>query len=159
MKLIVLMDIEFTPYIPTTLLGLLGLVSAYLYFYFKNKDDNKLKSIQSTNPEDRLRAIELNLSELGVTIDTGNLKPTEKYKLLVKALIAKTRKYLIIATVLIVLAAIIGFLFYDKSHSPIMPSQNTNDSLNKSKIIINGDKIEGDKVGGDKVNGDKIIKK
>ena len=92
MNLSILLEIKLAPYIPTTILGLLGLISGYLYFLLKNKDDNKLKAIQSTNPDDRLNAIEVYLNELGVPIPTHDLNPTDKYNLLVKVLAAKTER-------------------------------------------------------------------
>jgi len=117
-----LLEINFTTYIPTTLLGLLGLISGYLYFYFKNKDESKLKQIESANPNDRLKAIEMFLNELGVTIDTSGLDSTQKFILIGQILKAKTKKYLIISITAIILSGIVGFLVYDSNHTPIEPA-------------------------------------
>lgn len=127
-----LLEINFTAYVPTTIIGLVGLIFAYLYFYFKNKDDNNLKQIESVNIEQRNRAIEAQLSELGVSIDTSTLTADQKYNLLVKALSAKTRKYLIIAFTTIILAFGLLFLLTNKSNDEnplINPSIGKSDSL------------------------------
>ena len=145
-----LLDINFTTYVPTTMLGLLGLISGYLYFYFKNKDDNKLKQIESANSTDRLKAIEMSLNELGVTIDTSNLDSTQKFILIGQMLKAKTKKYLIISITAIILSGIVGFLLYDSNHNPTVTPHTKQDTAKE-------DKVGGDKVGGDKVVGNKII--
>lgn len=132
-----LLDINFTTYIPTTILGLLGLISGYLYFYFKNKDDNKLKQIESANPADRLRAIEMSLNELGVTIDTSNLDSTQKFILIGQMLKAKTKKYLIISITAIILSGIVGFLLYDSNHNQSTSKKNESDTTQQSKKEVN----------------------
>lgn len=133
----ILIDINFTTYVPTTLLGLLGLISGYLYFYFKGKDDNRLKQIESVKSIDRVRAIEMFLNELGVTIDASNLDSQQKFLLIGKLLKAKTRKYLIASITLIILSSIIGFLLYDNNHNQSAKEKNqqTSDTTNKSVII------------------------
>ncbi|HTC00953.1 MAG TPA: hypothetical protein VK705_09740 [Ferruginibacter sp.] len=149
-----LLEINFTTYIPATLLGLLGLISGYLYFYFKNRDDNKLKQIQSADSAEKLRAIEMSLNELGVSFDTSNLDSTQKFILIQQLLRAKTKKYLITSITAILLSGIVAFLIYDQNHSsPGTPSKP--DTIQGDKV--NGDKIEGDKVQGDKVEGDKKV--
>ena len=130
-----LLDINFTTYIPTTLLGLLGLVSGYLYFYFKNKDDNKLKQIESANSTDRLKVIEMSLNELGVTIDTSNLDSTQKFILIGQILKAKARKYLIISITAIILSGIIGFLLYDSNHTQGTDPTKQTDTLQGKKEV------------------------
>jgi hypothetical protein len=107
-------DVSFVTYIPTTILGLLGLVFGYLYFYFKNKDSNRLQEIQSVNPNDRIRAIEMLLNDLGITIDTSSLDSNQKFELIKEMLKAKTRKYLIIAITSIIFSIIVAFIVYSK---------------------------------------------
>ena len=131
-----LLDINFTSYIPTSLLGLLGLISGYLFFYFKNKSDNKLKEIQSVNPEDRVRAIEMSLNELGVTIDTSTLNPEQKFKLIKDILRAKLNRYLIISITLIIISLFITFLIWkNKNDNNYSYLPNINDTINTVRNI------------------------
>lgn len=110
MSSFILLEINFTPYIPTSLLGLLGLLFGYLYYYFRNKNDNKLQTIQSASENDRIKAIEMYLNELGTPINTDNLEPKEKYDLLAKSLAVKTKRYLITAITLISISGLITLL-------------------------------------------------
>lgn len=132
-----ILDVNFTTYIPTTVLGLLGLISGYLYLYFKNKDDGKLKQIESANPADRLKAIEMSLNELGVTIDTSNLDSTQKFMLIGEMLKTKTKKYLIISITAIILSGIIGFLLYDSNHNLSTSKTNESDTTKPAKKEVN----------------------
>ena len=138
LNMVILEINNYTPYIPSTVIGLVGLLFAYLYYYFKNKDDKKLKEIELTKKEDRLPAIEANLNELGVHFDTSNLKPQQKFELLNNTLKTKTRKYLIGAMTTIILSIIISLLIWKTSNSntsrtDIIPPQ---DSI-RYKAIIN----------------------
>ena len=108
--------INFTSYVPTTLLGLLGLISGYLFFYFKNKNDNKLKEIKSTSRKDRVRVIEMSLNELGVPIDTANLDPAQKFDLIKGLLTTKTNRYLITSLTSIILSGFITFLIWSNNN-------------------------------------------
>src|SRR5262245_46464339 len=114
-------EINFTPYIPTTVIGLLGLVFGYLYFYFKNKDDNRLKEIESINPEERRKVVESRLNEIGTSIDTSRMNSQQKYNLLVKSMNAKTRKYLIISVTTIILAFIVYLLLQNPGKEVVQP--------------------------------------
>ncbi len=131
-----LIDINFSSYIPTTLLGLLGLISGYLFFYFKNKSDNKLKEIQSVNSKDRIRAIEMSLNELGVTIDTSTLSPEQKFILIKNLLKAKFNRYLIISLTLIIISLFVTFLIWRNNSSSVTTPVNTNDTINTIRNII-----------------------
>lgn len=131
-----LLEISFSPYIPSTLIGLLGLCSGYLYFYFKSKNDNKLDEIKSTSSRDRLKAIELYLNEIGSPIDTTNLDPQDKYKLLVKSLKIKTTRYLIVATVTIIFSLIAGFIIWNKENkNAILNPIHSDSTASKSKAV------------------------
>ncbi len=109
-----LLDIKFNPFVPSTIIGLLALITGYVYFYYKNRNDNRLKEIQSIPSNDRLRAIEVYLNELGVSVDTKNLTPTDKLKLLQSSLRTKTIKYLILAITTIILGSYITFLVWSE---------------------------------------------
>jgi len=132
-----LLDIKMISYIPTTLFGLVGLISGYLYYYFKNKDNNKLKQINSAKPGDRLKAIEMSLNELGVTIDTSNLDSTQKFILIGQMLKAKTKKYLIISITAIILSGIVGFLLYDSNHNQSPSKRNESGTMQPAKKEVN----------------------
>lgn len=122
----VLVEINFTPYIPTTAIGLLGLISGYLYFHYKNKNDNKLKEIESVAPEDRKKIIEAYLNDIGVSIDTTKLTSQQKYSLLAQSLHLKSRKFLILSVTTIILAIIIFFLIKnsgDKTDKQVVQSE------------------------------------
>ncbi len=118
-----ILEINFTPYIPTTLLGLLGLIAGYLFFYFKNRSNNKLKELQLTNPADQIKALEMSLNELGITIDTSNLSTNEKFILIKKLLHTKTNRYLIVSVTSIILSGFVTFLIFNnfsKNEKPIV---------------------------------------
>ena len=123
---------NFKPFIPSTVIGLIGLISGYLYKYFKNKDNKKLQEIKSTKKEDRLHAIEAYLNELGVHIDTSNLAPSQKYNLLTKSLITKTKKYLLISITTIIISILVSILIWNNSN-------RTDDAFNSNKSSISID--------------------
>lgn len=102
-------------YMPATVLGLLGLVVGYLYFYMTSRDEWKLKVIQNTPPDERVKMVELMLSELGTSISTDGLAEKDKYRLLTKVLRAKNRKYLIVSVTSIVLTIIAALLLYSQN--------------------------------------------
>lgn len=77
-------------YIPTTILGLIGLLFAYLYNYFQSRDKREMENVKSLNNKDRARATEMMLNDLGITIETDSLTPDQKYDLVKKLLQAKT---------------------------------------------------------------------
>lgn len=129
-----LFEINFTSYIPTTLLGLIGLLFAYLYGAYRSRNNTMLQQIKSVRSADRNKAIEMILNDLGVQIDTSSLDSIQKYNLLVKLLNSKTRKYLITATTSILLSVILAFLIWDNNH-PNEPNK---------KIINNPTTIEDD---------------
>lgn len=110
------LEVSFNSYIPSTIIGLLGLAFAYLYFYLKNKDDKKLEAIKSIKSSDRLRAIETSLNELGVHIDTTTLDSNQKFQLLTRSLNAKIRKYLIFSITTIILAIIFALANRDQNN-------------------------------------------
>ncbi|MEP7230315.1 MAG: hypothetical protein ABI691_08695 [Ginsengibacter sp.] len=112
----ILLEISFTPYIPTSIVSLLGLALAYIFFYLKNKSDNKLKEIKSASSKDRLKAIEMYLNDLGVSVDTSNLNPAEKVKLIKQLINLKKRRYLIIATTIIIVSGFVIFLLWTKDN-------------------------------------------
>lgn len=131
----VLVDISFTPYVPTTILGLIGLIAGYLFLFLKNRDDNKLKEIQSTDPKDRVEVMAMSLNELGVKINTDNLTSAEKLDLIKSMLRTKTKKYLIISITSIGLALMISVVIRGKGSDPSndkssKPNTSLADSLN-----------------------------
>jgi hypothetical protein len=86
---------------------------------------------------------------LGVSIDTSTLTAEQKYNLLVKALSAKTRKYLIIAFTTIILALVLFFLLTRKispgDNQIVNPSDKLSDSLQVSVDTTKGAKGTVDK--------------
>jgi hypothetical protein len=130
----VLLDLNFTSYIPTTVLGLLGLLFAYLYGYYRNRDNNKLDQLKAIRASDRSKVMEMLLNDLGVQIDTSSLNSKQKFELVVKLLSAKTRKYLIISITLIILSLIIAFLIWSNYHLSTTNNQKstTDTSSNQS---------------------------
>ncbi len=127
-----LLEINFTPYIPTTLFGLLGLISGYIFFYFRNKNNTRLKEIQSANPKDRIRAIEMSLNDLGVSIDTSNLDSNQKLIIIKDILRAKANRYLTLTIALLVIALLATFLIWNNSNHNKIPNQNETDTTKKS---------------------------
>jgi hypothetical protein len=114
------LEINFTTYIPTTILGLLGLISGYLFFYFKAKSDNNLEELKSLNERDRLPAVQMRLNELGVRLPTlRDLSPEQKLELLRDMMRSKNNRYLIGAVTLLILAALLTFLVWNNSHGGI----------------------------------------
>ena len=68
-----------TPYIPSTVLGLLGIVAYYLYLYFKKKNSNELKRIESVPEDQRVRALEVMANDHGIPLDTEGLNAEQKF--------------------------------------------------------------------------------
>jgi hypothetical protein len=139
-----LLEISFTPYVPTTLLGLFGLVAAYLYFFFTNRDNNRLQAIKSTPDSDRLAAIETFIGELGVPIPTGDLTPGDKYKLLLRTLRTKERKWVIMAILCVIIAALTTFLIYNNERAATVIQPHATDTA--QPVIIQQHSGKGDNV-------------
>jgi hypothetical protein len=121
-----LLEVSIPTYVPTTVLGLLGLISGYLFIYFKNKNNNKVKEIESANPKDRIKAIEMSLNELGITIDTKNLSSDQKLEVIKNLLRTKTNRLLIISITSIVFTILVTFLISNnKTSARPNPNQNS----------------------------------
>ncbi len=127
-------EINFTPYIPTTVLGLIGLLFGYLYGIYRNRNKTKLSQLTSVDSKDRPRIIEMMINDLGVQIDTRGLNAQQKYDLVIQLLTTKTRKYLIISITSILLSAIIALVIWS-SQGGINRKEITGaiDSINKKK--------------------------
>lgn len=107
------------PTLPTTILGLAGLLFFYLYASYKNKKDNELKTIQNIQSDkQKIEAIERQINEFGTRIDSTNLSPKQKYNLLLRLIKAKHNRYLITAITFVCLAILIAFLLLIEKRTP-----------------------------------------
>ena len=100
-------EFNVSPVIPSTLIGLLGLIAGYVYYYLRQKNANELEKIKELNAEDRPKYLEQKLNDFGTTIDTGDLNPEHKYDLLKRLMNNKLKKYAISAVTLVALSLVV----------------------------------------------------
>jgi hypothetical protein len=111
-----LLDINtFLPYIPSTLIGLLGIIFGNLFFAYRNKSDKRLDTIKSIKSSDRIRALEMYMNEMGITVNTEGLDSNQKVEIIRDLLHAKFRRYMIAAVTLVTLSLIVAFLIWSNS--------------------------------------------
>lgn len=100
-------EFNVSPVIPSTLVGLLGLIVGYVYYYYRQKNKNELEKIKELNAEDRPKYLEQKLNDFGTSIDASDLSPEHKYDLLKRLMNNKLKKYAITAITLVVLSLVV----------------------------------------------------
>lgn len=126
-----LSEFNFTPYIPTTLLGFLGLATGYLYFYLTKKDKRSVEQLEKIPEKDRPRALEMWLNDVGITIDTKNLSNQQTLQLAKYVLQTKYRKYLVTSVVTVSISIIIAIVV---SVGQTKPKNDTTSSSVDTKL-------------------------
>ena len=106
-------------HLPSTLIGLLGLIVGVVYLLQKQKNSNELKQIQELSSADRPKLLEQKLNDFGTTINTDDLSPDHKYDLLKRLMNNKLKKYLISALTLIAFGVILFFVLGNDPASKI----------------------------------------
>lgn len=109
-------EFNVSPVIPSTLVGLLGLIAGYVYYYYRQKNKNELEKIKELNPEDRPKYLEQKLNDFGTSFDTSDLNPEHKYDLLKRLMNNKLKKYAITAITLVVLSFVV-YLVWGKAET------------------------------------------
>jgi hypothetical protein len=130
-----IIDIPFPSFIPTTVLGLLALLFWYLYNAYTNKNKTKIDELNTINQQERTKVIEMMLNDLGVTLDTSSLSAEQKYNLLIRILSNKTRKYIISAVTLLLLAVLTSFLIYMWQPKPVVQTKSDSSADSKDTLV------------------------
>jgi hypothetical protein len=115
----ILLDVQefnVSPVIPSTLVGLLGLIVGYVYYYLRQKNKNELEKIKELNAEDRPKYLEQKLNDFGTSIDPSDLSPEHKYDLLKRLMNNKLKKYAISAVTLVALSLVV-YLVWGKAET------------------------------------------
>jgi hypothetical protein len=110
--MVLLSILSVKPYIPSTLLGLLGLIAGYVYYYFKNRNEQEVAKIKAMPVAQRPQALDALINELGVRISTDDMDTTQRFELVKRIMRMKVIKWLIISATCLALAVIIAFLLY-----------------------------------------------
>lgn len=140
------MDFDnFSPAIPTTLLGLVAVLFFYLYRLYIHKANNDLREIESLESDDKkIEVIEMRLNKLGIRVPIEGKKPlnaNQKYDLLKSTIKTQSMKYLISGIVFLLFSLIIAlFLTINFKPGPIPESSclekiQSLDSINHSIYI------------------------
>jgi len=116
----------------TTVLGLLGLVGLLVYLYMRQKQKRAFDMINDMSPDDKARAYEQKQNEVGLNIDTSKLTPPRQAELARLIINAKTKKYLIFAIAIVILAIVAAFMF--KTEQPLTGSEE--------KALVNQDTVK-----------------
>lgn len=138
-------DFTVNPVIPSTFVGLLGLIVGYVYYYQSQKNKNELKKIKELNEGDRPKYLEQKLNDFGTTIDSSDLSPEHKYDLLKRLMNNKLKKYSISAVTLVALALVVYLVWGKKTEETIpaqVPSISNTFSFNSSNTSFDKRMIE-----------------
>jgi len=115
-------DFTVNPVIPSSLVGLLGLIAGYVYYYLSRKNKNELEKIKELDVNDRPKYLEQKLNDFGATIDTSDLNPEHKYDLLKRLMNNKLKKYSITAITLVALSFVVYLVWGKKEQEPTITS-------------------------------------
>jgi hypothetical protein len=122
----------FLPYIPSTVIGLLGIIFGNLFFAYRNRSDKRLDTIKTIKSSDRIRALEMYMNDMGITVNTDGLDSNQKVEVIRHLLHAKFRKYMIAAITLVTLSIIIALLIWSNSNVARTDHQQTGTTLKDS---------------------------
>lgn len=125
--MIIIDVLGFEPYIPSTVIGLIGVIAAYIFAYSRIKANNKLKKIELANKKDRPKIVAMELNEAGIEYDPDKLTSEQQYILISKTLSNKKFYSLlkVITTLIAAIALIIIVFVLNKNVPNPIPNKNT----------------------------------
>jgi GH25 family lysozyme M1 (1,4-beta-N-acetylmuramidase) len=134
--MIVLNILSEQPVIPSTLFGLVAVISAYIYYYYRNKDKNDVEKIKAMPAAQRPKALNALINDLGIQIPTKDLSAEQRFDLVKKMMRLRTIKWLITSITFIILAIIVAVVLSkspessEADQSSPLKKQGKNDSVN-----------------------------